>query len=364
MQDRAQQALAKQALEPEWEARFEPNSYGFRPGRSCQDAIDAIFLSIRYKPKFVLDADIKGCFDNINQEVLIAKLQTYTAMRQVIKGWLKAGALEGVDFTPTERGTPQGGVISPLLANIALHGMEETCNGIKKWTSRNAEKAQLVRYADDFVILHSDKATLDKATEAVTSWLKDMGLYLSPSKTRVTHTLTPYEENVGFDFLGFTVRQFQVGKTHTGKDTHGKPLGFKTTIKPSKEKVKSHMREMKREMRKLRNGPQSAVIRKLNPMTRGWSNYYRAVVAKTTFSRCDKTLFFQLLSWSKFRHPTKGKHWIYRKYWHRIENHDAFAAPLKNPKEINTSRNSGCTGRRQSSDTSRYAAKPASTTEI
>src|SRR5947209_8110786 len=238
MLERAKQALAKMALEPEWEARFEPNSYGFRPGRSCHDAIDAIFLAIRYKPKFVYDADIKGCFDNINQEELLRKLQTYPEMRNAIKAWLKAGVLEGVDFTPTETGTPQGGVISPLLANIALHGMEEA---ISKGYRTRGEKPLMVRYADDFVIFHSNREELQKAIETITQWLQQMGLNLSPKKTRVTHTLTPTEGKVGFDFLGFTIRQFQVGKTHAGKDTHGKPLGFKTIIKPSKEAVKRHM---------------------------------------------------------------------------------------------------------------------------
>lgn len=151
MLERSKQALAKMALEPEWEAVFEPNSYGFRPGRSCHDAIEAIFNAIRYKPKFVFDADIKGCFDNINQEELLKKLRTCPAMGDAIKAWLKAGVLEGVDFTPTETGTPQGGVISPLLANIALHGMEAA---ITKGYKPPMEKPLMVRYADDFVVRH------------------------------------------------------------------------------------------------------------------------------------------------------------------------------------------------------------------
>ena len=129
--DRAQQALAKMALEPEWEARCEPNSYGFRPARSAQDAIEAIFVNIKQKDKYVLDAAIKGCFDNINQERLLEKLGTYPQMRKHIKGWLKAGVIDNDVFAPTEAGTPQGGGISPLLANIALHGMEEACQSVK-----------------------------------------------------------------------------------------------------------------------------------------------------------------------------------------------------------------------------------------
>src|SRR6266702_7379772 len=143
MLDRGKQALAKLAIEPEWEAKFEANSYGFRPGRSGHDAIDAIYLSIKSKSKFVMDADIKGCFDNINQEALVRKLATYPYMRNLIKGWLKAGVVDRGVFDETKAGTPQGGVISPLLANIALHGIEEACKNIKK---KGKEKPILIRY--------------------------------------------------------------------------------------------------------------------------------------------------------------------------------------------------------------------------
>jgi RNA-directed DNA polymerase len=145
--DRASQALAKLALEPEWEAHFEPNSYGFRPGRGCHDAIGAIFEAIKQKDKYVLDADIQGCFDHIDQTVLLNKLSTYPAMRRSIRAWLKAGVLEGCDFSPSNEGTPQGGVVSPLLANIALTGLEETL--LKAYT-RQEGKPALIRYADDF----------------------------------------------------------------------------------------------------------------------------------------------------------------------------------------------------------------------
>jgi RNA-directed DNA polymerase len=173
MLNRAEQALGKMALEPEWEAKFEGNSYGFRPGRSCHDAIDAIFEAIRYKAKFVFDADIKGCFDHINQEALLEKLHTYPAMKRLIEGWLKAGMLERDIFTPTEAGTPQGGVASPLLANIALHGMEEA---IAKGYRKGVEKPILIRYADDLVILHSDKEILGHAAQTVTDFLEGIGL--------------------------------------------------------------------------------------------------------------------------------------------------------------------------------------------
>jgi RNA-directed DNA polymerase len=147
MFERARQCLAKLALEPEWEARFEANSYGFRPARSAHDAIDAIFNGIRFKAKFVLDADLKACFDNINQEALLNKLHTYTAMKHAVKGWLKAGVLEEGVFAPTEAGTPQGGTISPLLANVALQGMEEAI--LSQRNRKHVEQPILIRYADD-----------------------------------------------------------------------------------------------------------------------------------------------------------------------------------------------------------------------
>ena len=325
MLDRSKQALAKMAREPEWEAKFEPNSYGFRPGRSCQDAIAAIFLAIRYKPKFVVDADIKGCFDNINHEALLRKLHTPTILSHAIKGWLRAGVMEGVDFSPTKRGTPQGGVISPLLANIALHGLEEA---ITKGYKRTEEQPFLIRYADDFIVLHSDKDKIDQLAGSITAQLAKMGLSLSPTKTRVTHTLTPYQENVGFDFLGFSIRQFPVGKTHTGRSTNGQPLGFKTIIKPSKESVKQHLAQTKKRLRQLRSRPQWQVIKELNPVTRGWTNYYRAVVSSKVFNGCDNVLWHQLRRWSRARHPNKGSQWIRRKYWKTEGNrHGVFATP-------------------------------------
>ena len=150
------------------------------------------------------------------------KINTYPKLRQIVKKWLKAGVIDNGVFTPTEAGTPQGGVISPLLANIALHGMEKA---ITEGMKSKETKPILVRYADDFVILHPDKEELEQATRKITAWLAKMGLNLSPKKTRVTHTLTRVGGNVGFDFLGYTVRQFPAGKTHTGKNPAGKPLG-------------------------------------------------------------------------------------------------------------------------------------------
>jgi len=323
--ERAQQALVKSAREPEWESHFEANSYGFRPGREAHDAVEAIFNAIRYKPKYVLDADIKGCFDTINQEELLKKLQTYPKLRQIIKRWLKAGVVDNGVFTPTKAGTPQGGVISPLLANIALHGMEKAITeGIKS----KAEKPILVRYADDFVILHSEKEELEKATQKITVWLSHMGLVLSPKKTRVTHTLTPTGGNVGFDFLGYTIRQFPAGKTHTGKNPVGKPLGYKTLIKPSKQAIKEHIQQMNHWLKKLKSASQKTVIGKLNPIIRGWCQYHRSVCAKKAFEACDHYLHGQLMAWASKRHHNKGKHWIVERYWHREDDkRTVFAVP-------------------------------------
>ncbi len=310
------------ALEPEWEAKFEPNSYGFRPGRSCHDAIEMIYLTIVHKPKFVYDADIKGCFDNIDQEALLVKLQTYSAMRQTVKGWLKAGVLEGEVFTPTEKGTPQGGVISPLLANIALHGMEEAIKE-EYGKSKAVEKPVLVRYADDFVILHSTREAVEQAAEKIERWLHGMGLHLNPKKTRLTHTLIVVDEQVGLNFLGFKVRQYPVGKTHRGRSANQwseKKLGYKTLIKPGKEETKRHMEEIKQRLRKLGHRSQAEVIETLNSVIRGWADYYKTVVSSEMFSRCDAILYAQLTSWAKKKHPTRGKIWISKKYWRKIGN--------------------------------------------
>src|SRR5947207_2977451 len=304
-----------QGKKTEGEAKFETNSYGFRPGRSCHDAIEAIYGTIKQKTKFVYDADIKGCFDNIDQQALLEKLHTYSAMRQALKGWLKAGVLEGEVFTPTEMGTPQGGVISPLLANIALHGMEEAIKeGYNK--SRAVEKPKLIRYADDFVVIHSNKEAVEQAAKKIEHWLHDMGLYLNPKKTRLTHTLLSVDGPVGFHFLGFYVSQYRAGKTHTGKVANQwgeKVLGFQTHIKPAKEEVKRHTREIKQRLKKLWHRSQADVISTLSPVIRGWADYYKTVVSSEIFNSCDMILYYQLASWAKRKHPTRGKRWIRKK---------------------------------------------------
>ena len=325
MYERARQCLAKFALEPEWESQFEANSYGFRPARSAQDAIGAIFNGIRYKAKFVLDADLKACFDHINQEALLEKLHTYTAMRHAVKGWLKAGVVDNGVFAPTEAGTPQGGTVSPLLANIALQGMEDAI--LSPRNRKHVEQPILVRYADDFVVLHSDLEKLKQAEQKLVDWLAGMGLFMNPKKTSITHTLVPYEGRVGFDFLGFSVRQHPVGQTHTGKNSVGKPLGFKTIIKPSKEDIKRHILALNHRMKDMRSYPQWKLIKELNPVIWGWSNYFRAVVSSDTFSACDRHVWFQLQSWARRRHSRKPRSWIDAKYWKQVDGKDTFCTP-------------------------------------
>ena len=323
MNDRATQALVKAALEPEWEAKFELNSFGFRPGRSCHDAVEQIFQSIKQKAKYVLDADIAQCFDQINHDSLLRKLNTFPTIRQQIKAWLKAGVIDWSGYAkrdksrtvnPTLKGTPQGGVISPLLANIALHGMEIKI--LEEFPKRNAPS--IIRYADDFVVMHENLTVVQKCQQVVTEWLSDMGLELKPSKTRISHTLKEYEGKVGFDFLGFNIRQHPVGKYKTGK-LLGKPLGFKTIITPSKEKLKAHTADIKTIIRQYKSTSQVELIVRINPIIRGWSNYYSTVVSKAVFSKADCITYHQLRAWADHRHPYKTKTWVSKRYWHKIE---------------------------------------------
>ncbi|MDJ0725357.1 MAG: group II intron reverse transcriptase/maturase [Prochloraceae cyanobacterium] len=330
MKDRATQALVKLALEPEWEARFEPNSHGFRPGRSCQDAIEAIFNAIRYKPKFVLDADISKCFDRIDHKRLLEKLNTYPTLRKQIRAWLKAGVMDGKKLFPTSEGTPQGGVLSPLLANIALHGMEKRIKEFSETLDiRNSKNHQiswqkkrksisLIRYADDFVILHEDITVVQRCREIISEWLDDMGLEIKPSKTRLTHTLSELKpEKPGFDFLGFNIRQFKAGKYTTGK-VNGKPLGFKTIITPSKDSQKIHYKQIAEVIDRHRGQSQTVLITNLNPIIRGWCNYFRSVCSKKVFTKLDQLIWWKLFKWGKRRHNNKGIKWIIDRYWQSI----------------------------------------------
>jgi RNA-directed DNA polymerase len=317
MRDRASQALVKLALEPEWEAKFEPNSFGFRPNRCTQDAIEAIFIGIHQKTKYVLDADIEGCFDNINHEYLLDKLNCPSNIRKQVKAWLKAGILDNQGFLPSDSGTPQGGVISPLLANIALHGLENLLyEWAKTWKGgkrANAESIAFIRYADDFVFLHE---SLDKVKEAKTiieEFLKPVGLKLKESKTKICHTTE------GFDFLGFNIQSNKLkGYHNSGKNSIGGRLGFKTIIQPSKEAIKRHYDKLTKIIDRHKSSTTSELIKELNPVITGWCNYYQWVCSKVIFGKLDHMIWIKLWAWCKRRHSNKNTKWIKNKYFKRL----------------------------------------------
>jgi RNA-directed DNA polymerase len=340
MYDRALQAVVKAALELEWEAQFEPNSYGFRPGRSCHDAIKQIKNSIQHKAKYVLDADIAKCFDCINHEALLQKINTKGKVRQQIKAWLKSGVIDQGAFTATSEGTPQGGVISPLLANIALHGLEERIKqyaetlNIKHPSGGRMSKRDkrssltLVRYADDFVVFHEDKAVVQRCREIISDWLVGIGLELKPEKTSVTHTLLhglSEDGKAGFDFLGHHIQQYPAGKYRSNLDSLGRILGFNTLITPSKKASKVHQEEIGRIVIKHRSSPQAALIKDLNPVIRGWTSYYSKSDVKTVgeLKKQDSLTYLKLRRWAKRRCGAISKG--HPKYWRTIgENNWVF----------------------------------------
>lgn len=319
MHDRALQALAKLALEPEWEAKFHPESYGFRPGRSTQDAIDSIYIKIKGGEKWILDADIAKCFDKIDHQKLLRKINTFPTLRRQIKAWLKSGVVNEGTFERTESGTPQGGVISPLLANIALHGMEDPEElGIRNRNSR--KDVRIIRYADDFVVIHNDKQIIETTKMVIAGWLKrEVGLELKESKTSICHTKD------GFDFLGFNVKHYEVGMYRSAKDKYGNPSGRKTLIKPSKKAIKRHLEKLGKVIDCHRTAKQSELIRKLNPIIRGWCNYYDAIVSKEIFSHCEYILYKKLKSWAQRRCTDTGHKAIYDKYWPITDGRREFA---------------------------------------
>jgi RNA-directed DNA polymerase len=332
LRDRAAQTLVRLALEPEWEARFEPTSFGFRPGRSAHDAIEYLFTAICKKPKYVLDADIAACFDRIDQRALLAKLDAAPTLRRAIRGWLRAGVLDGRELFPTEAGTPQGGPLSPLLANVALHGLathlraafprDRYADGQVRW----GWQPLVVRYADDFVVLHEDRGVIEQTRQLAAEWLAGMGLELKPEKTRIGHTLIPIGGRVGFDFLGFTVRQYPVGYHRAG----ALRLGFKTRITPSASSQQRHYRALATIVRRYRAAPQTRLVEALNPLIRGWAHYYAGVVSQAAFNRLDHLLFRRLLRWGRRRHHEKAAGWIVRRYWHtRGAQHWVFGEPGK-----------------------------------
>jgi RNA-directed DNA polymerase len=341
MGDRGVQALVKLALEPEWEARFEPNSYGFRPGRSCHDAIRQIKNCIHRQAKFVLDADIAHCFDRIDHQYLLNKLNVKGRLRQQLKAWLKAGALELGRWQPTSMGTPQGGVLSPLLANIALHGLEERIKTefpSDKWKKIRSSyttygymvtQPVVIRYADDFVILSEELRVIERCREILAEWLQDVGLALRPDKTRLTHTLEPAlsEDGIaGFDFLGHHIQQYPTGKYHAAKVSATKRLGYKTLITPTKQSIKRHQARLGEIVHQFIAAPQAALIRALNPVIRGWTRFYRVSNAQNVgeLSRQDHLLYLKLRRWAKRR--CRSAKTAMQKYWKtQGNNHWIFA---------------------------------------
>jgi RNA-directed DNA polymerase len=299
--DRVLQARVVNALEPEWEARFEPKSYGFRPGRGCQDAISAIFLTLSGKNphrQWALDADLASAFDRIDHDHLLSSLGLFPG-RGLVRQWLTAGVVEGGRLAPTEEGTPQGGNVSPLLMNVALHGMEEAAGvryrKIGTQATVVAKDAPIViRYADDLIALCHSRDQAEQVKAQLAAWLTPRGLAFNEDKTRIVQV-----EDEGFDFLGFHVRRY----------------GGKLLIKPSKAALRRIRERLATEMKALRGANAEAVLRKISPIVRGWTAYYRTVVSSKVFTGLDNYLWQLTYKWAKHSHPNKSKHWIVCRYF-------------------------------------------------
>ena len=289
------QALFLQALDPIAECRADHNSYGFRKARSCADAIEQCFkvLAGRHSAQWVLEGDIKACFDKISHEWLVANVPMDKA---VLHKFLKAGYMEEGAFFRTQEGTPQGGIISPVLANLALDGLEALLREKYPQTSRKGRcaKVNFVRYADDFVITGSSKELLeDEVKPLVERFLSERGLELSLEKTVITHI------KEGFDFLGQNVRKY----------------GNKLLIKPSARNIATFLEKLKKLVRSHLNLSPAELIGTLNPKLKGWTNYHRHVVSSRTFHDIDNAVFWLVWQWAKRRHPKKSSGWIKAKYF-------------------------------------------------
>ena len=298
MKDRAMQALYKLALEPVAETTADPNSYGFRPERSTADAAGACFIALARKDAatWILEADIKGCFDNISHDWLIANIPMDKA---ILRKWLKAGFMDKGTIFPTEAGTPQGGIISPILANMALDGLEKQLRKDIQRNVHSGQKVNMVRYADDFIITGSSKELLEnEAKPLVERFLVERGLTLSPEKTKITHIRD------GFNFLGWNMRKY--GKE--GKQ--GKYLQ-----KPAKDNVGAFRSKVAGIIKGNKTTKQENLIALMNPVIRGWGNYHQHAVAKETYSSMDAALWELLWQWATRRHPNKGSQWIKDKYF-------------------------------------------------
>ena len=330
IEDRAKQMLAYLALCPQWESQFESSSYGFRPGRSVLDAVEAVFLGISKKPKWVLDADISKCFDEINHNYLLNKCNTFPEMQRQIRAWLKAGILDGEDFTLPEMGTPQGGIISPLLANIALHGLRESIdtyiNSLGGHRPNNRQSFTYVRYADDFVFMHPERKTLENSIEVVQEFLKPIGLKLHPTKTRVVHTLDLLDGTPpGFTFLGFDIvqKKLRIRQRNIKSLRRSKPSQtFMTLIRPSKEGIRKHKQKLREIIRSSRGSSQERLIQKLNPVIRGWALSKRTQISSKIFQALDQYVYKHLWKWARKRHPKMSGYKLKDKYWHKVKKNN------------------------------------------
>ena len=304
MKDRAMQALYLLALDPVAETKADRNSYGFRKARSAHDALEQCFTSLGKPTKsarWVLDADIKGCFDNIDHDWMIRNIPMD---KRVLQKWLKAGYVERQALFPTEAGTPQGGIISPTLANIVLDGLERRlADRIRRrrvtedGKQRTIDpKVNFIRYADDFVVTGDSPETLERAKAVVVEFLTERGLALSPEKTQVVNIAE------GFDFLGQTVRLY----------------GDKVLIQPSKDAQKRIYEKVRDIVQSNQSMRQRDLIRMLNPVIQGWVNYHRHAVSSVAFEKLDFLIWRLLWRWARRRHPGKGRKWVARRYWHRV----------------------------------------------
>lgn len=290
---RAQQALHLLSLEPISETMADQHAYGFRPKRSAADAIEQCQRALQRSDsaKWILEADIKSCFDSISKTWL---LENVPMDKEILKKWLEAGYIEKDEILPTKDGVPQGGIISPTLLVITLSGLEEAVNAVTSKHWRNRDKVHVIAYADDFIITGATKAVLEnKVKPAVEKFLSERGLVLSEAKTKIT----PIDE--GFDFLGFNVRKY---------------LG-KLIIKPSKNSVKRLLADIRATIKSNNTAKTENLIHVLNNKLRGWSNYFRHVCAKKTFGYLGHCIFKALWRWATRRHPNKGGYWIKRKYF-------------------------------------------------
>lgn len=322
MLDRAMQALYLQALEPVIESTSDPKSYGFRPDRSTADAMVELFhlLSPQTAPVWILEGDIKGFFDNINHEWLCRNVPMD---RKVLRKWLKAGVIDRRQLMATEAGTPQGGIISPCLANATLNGLETQLKRhlVKKLGARKAKsaKVQCVRYADDFVVTAASKELLEDVVKPwVEQFLSARGVALSREKTQITHI------HQGFDFLGWNFRKYVPKSPYRNA---------KLLIKPSKKNVSAFYRKVREIIKGSGALTQDALIGQLNPVLKGWAQYHSPVVAKEAFSKLDNLIFWRIWRWAKRRHPKKSADWIRNKYFRSIGRRNwVFAYPYKNGK--------------------------------